>query len=47
MEKIKQSFIEVIAGVPRKEHYINVSITTISIAIVVGVVMMLLWNGQY
>jgi cell division protein FtsX len=47
MEKIKQSFIEVIAGVPRKEHYINVTITTISIAVVVGVVMMLFWNGQY
>jgi hypothetical protein len=47
MEKIKQSFIEVIAGAPRKEHYINVTITTISIAVVVGVVMMLFWNGQY
>jgi len=47
MEKIKQSFIEVIAGEPRKEHYINVSVIAISISIVVGVVMMLFWNGQY
>jgi hypothetical protein len=47
MEKIKQSFIEVIAGQPKKEHYVNVSVITISIAIVVGIVMTVFWNGQY
>ncbi|HWD87087.1 MAG TPA: hypothetical protein VG367_03105 [Mucilaginibacter sp.] len=47
MEKIKQSFFEVIAGEPKKEHYIHVSIVSISIAIVVGVLLMVFWNGQY
>jgi len=47
MDKIKQSFFEVIAGEPRKEHYINVSVITILIAIVAGIIMMLFWNGQY
>jgi len=47
MEKIKQSFFEVIAGEPRKEHFINVSVVTMIIAVLVGIVMMLCWNGQY
>jgi hypothetical protein len=47
MKKIRQSFIEVIAGEPKKEHYVHVSVIAISIAIVVGVLMTVFWNGQY
>lgn len=47
MEKIKQSFIEVIAGEPRKEHYINVAIVSIAISIVVGVILVLSGAGRF
>lgn len=47
MKKIRQSFFEVIAGEPRKEHYINVTIVSVIIAIIVGSAMMFFWSGQY
>jgi hypothetical protein len=36
MKKFKQSFAEVIAGQPRKEHYVNVSVAVVAIALVAG-----------
>jgi hypothetical protein len=47
MEKIKQSFIEVIAGQPRKEHYVNVAIVSIAFSIVLGVLLVISGIGQY
>lgn len=35
MKRIKQSFVEVVAGEPRKEHFINVSIVILAVSIVV------------
>ena len=46
MKKIKQSFIEVVAGEPKKEHYINVSIVITIIAVVVGVVLACVKMGK-
>jgi hypothetical protein len=36
MKKIKQSFVEVIAGKPSKEHYIKVAIALVLISLAVG-----------
>lgn len=36
MKKIKQSFVEVIAGQPRKEHYIKVIIALLLISLTAG-----------
>lgn len=36
MKRIKQSFTEVIAGQPRKEHYLRVTLTVFAIAIAAG-----------
>ncbi|HWD89729.1 MAG TPA: hypothetical protein VG367_16475 [Mucilaginibacter sp.] len=36
MKKFKQSFAEVISGQPRKEHYVNVTLAVIAIALVAG-----------
>jgi hypothetical protein len=36
MKKIKQSFVEVIAGQPSKEHYVKVAISLLIISIIVG-----------
>jgi len=36
MKKIKQSFIEVIAGQPRKEHYVKVAIALVLISLAAG-----------
>jgi hypothetical protein len=36
MQKIKESFQEVIAGQPVKQHYVYVSIVTVSLSIVIG-----------
>jgi len=36
MKKIKQSFVEVIAGQPRKEHYIKVTIALLLITLAAG-----------
>jgi hypothetical protein len=47
MEKIKQSFIEVIAGEPRKVHYINVAIVSIAVSIVLAVLLMVSGIGEY
>jgi len=46
MKKIKQSFVEVISGEPRKEHYIDVTIVIISIAIAVGLFLTLVKIGR-
>lgn len=35
MKRIKQSFVEVVAGEPRKEHFINVSIVILAVSVVV------------
>jgi hypothetical protein len=37
MKKIKQSFVEVVAGQPRKEHYINFVIGISVISIIAGI----------
>lgn len=39
MQKIKESFHEVIAGQPVKQHYVYVSIVTVSLSIVVALLM--------
>jgi hypothetical protein len=39
MKKVKQSFVEVIAGEPRKEHYINVTVALAVISIIAGVLL--------
>ncbi len=39
MQKIKESFHEVIAGQPVKQHYVYVSIVTVSLSVVVGLFM--------
>ena len=45
MKKIKQSFVEVISGQPRREHYIKVSIVVVSISLVIAVVLTLINRG--
>ena len=42
MRKIKQSFVEVIAGEPHKEHYINVSVTLALVSLTVGLLLILI-----
>jgi hypothetical protein len=39
MKKIKESFEEVIAGEPTKNHYINVSVVVAAIAIATGLIL--------
>ncbi|HTI60347.1 hypothetical protein [Mucilaginibacter sp.] len=39
MKRIKQSFVEVVAGEPRKEHFINVSIVILAVSVVVWVLL--------
>ncbi|MBS1531644.1 MAG: hypothetical protein JSU01_15165 [Bacteroidetes bacterium] len=41
MKKFKQSFNEVIAGQPSKEHYINVTVAVVAIALVAGTLLTL------
>jgi hypothetical protein len=36
MKKIKQSFVEVISGQPRREHYIKVTVSLVIIAVMAG-----------
>jgi hypothetical protein len=36
MKKMKQSFVEVISGQPRKEHYIKVTIAVLLISLAAG-----------
>jgi hypothetical protein len=45
MKKIKQSFVEVVAGQPRKEHYIKVSIVILLIAAAVGAFLIVINRG--
>jgi len=45
MKKIKQSFVEVVSGQPRREHYIKVSIVVVSISIVIAAVLILINKG--
>jgi ABC-type spermidine/putrescine transport system permease subunit II len=44
MKKIKQSFTEVIAGQPRKEHYINVTLSVIVLAIAAGALLTFIFS---
>ncbi|MGZ3750792.1 MAG: hypothetical protein ACXVB0_14120 [Mucilaginibacter sp.] len=44
MNKYKQSFVEVIEGQPRKEHYINVGVAIASIAVVVVLFLTLIFK---
>jgi len=37
MKQIKQSFVEIIEGQPRKEHYLRVSLVVLSVSLVVVV----------
>jgi hypothetical protein len=46
MKKIKESFREVVAGEPKKEHYINVSIVVMSLSAIIGLVMVITKIGQ-
>jgi len=41
MRKIKQSFTEVVAGQPRKEHYLNVTLVVFAITIAAGAIITL------
>jgi hypothetical protein len=41
MKKIRQSFVEIVAGEPRKEHYINVTIALAVISLTVGLLLVL------
>jgi hypothetical protein len=41
MKKIKESFFEVVAGEPHKEHYIKVSIVTVSLSVIVALVLVI------
>ncbi|HVS94557.1 MAG TPA: hypothetical protein VHB54_13760 [Mucilaginibacter sp.] len=41
MKKIKQSFVEVIAGQPSKEHYVKVAISVLIISTIIGTCLML------
>lgn len=45
MKKIKQSFVEVVAGQPRKEHYIKVSIVVLLVAVVIGALLIAINKG--
>jgi hypothetical protein len=44
MKKIKQSFVEVIAGQPRKGHYIKVTIALLLISLAAGSVVTLVFT---
>jgi len=46
MQKIKESFKEVISGAPTKKHYINVSIVIALISIAVGIILVATKIGQ-
>ena len=37
MKKIRESFIAVVEGKPRREHYINVTIVVLALAALVGI----------
>jgi hypothetical protein len=41
MKKIRQSFVEIVAGEPSKEHYLNVSIALAVISLTVGLLLIL------
>jgi len=45
MRKIKQSFVEVVAGQPRKEHYVKVSIVILLISVAVGAFLIVINKG--
>lgn len=47
MQKIKESFHEVIAGQPVKQHYVYVSIVTVSLSVVVGLFMVYFKIGHW
>ena len=36
MKKYRQSFVEVIEGHPRKEHYIKVTVALVVLAVIAG-----------
>jgi len=44
MKKIKQSFFEVIAGQPSKQHYIKVAIALVLISLAAGSVVTLVFT---
>jgi hypothetical protein len=44
MKKIKQSFVEVISGQPRKEHYIKVTIALVVISLAAGLCLTLVFT---
>ena len=41
MRRIKQSFVEVIAGESHKEHYVNVSVILALVSLTVGLLLIL------
>jgi len=46
MRKFKQSFVEIVAGEPRKEHFINLAIVVALASIVVWIVLELTKVGM-
>ena len=46
MQKIKESFQEVISGQPSKQHYTYVSIIVMSVSLVVALVLTIYKIGQ-